>query len=237
VLASADELWAWLYPALANLKQGMGERPDEAWEQRRARFLDDLGLADADRHPVTRLLLERLDELPAAERDRLLCGDELDSMAYEDIRQVADPDPAVEADPGARTDGGYDEAAWHEFLATELVRWDTAAESWPQFAQWLVYEAGQRGVGAPTAELVGYAGNLPNDDRIAALAPYGLTVPASTATVTETAKPDDAGVVLDDEAEAAMAQVLADDERFAAIPETRRRELVAELLRERAETY
>lgn len=79
------------------------------------------------------------------------------------------------------------------------------------------------------------------DDRIAALAPYGLPVPpappAAIATVTATAEPDDVDVVLDDEAEAAMAQVLADDERFAAIPERRRRELVAEFLRERAETY
>ena len=64
---------------------------------------------------------------------------------------------------------------------------------------------------------------MSNDDRIALFAQYGVTV-----------QPAAPQVALDAATEAAMAELLAADARFAGIPEARRRELAAEVLREQA---
>lgn len=209
-MSEVDELWNWIGPPLLALRQRRHREPTTAWHEHFAEFLRELNIAEADQHPVTRSLRDRLDAIPdAGDRDRLVESDEFERIAYRIIEDAVG--------------GGYDEAAWHAFAATNLPHWNGAAESWREFAEWFVYWAAAAGLAVPATAFMEHAGPMSNDDRIALFAQYGVTV-----------RPAAPQVALDAATEAAMAELLAADARFAGIPEARRRELAAEVLREHA---
>jgi hypothetical protein len=182
-----DEVWGWLYQPLQNLKAGQGE----AWRSGREHFLAELGLANPGGHPVVEALLYRLDKLPAEERDGLLAGDELETVAYQVVHEytpagaeepVADeppPEPAVEDTPG------YDERVWAEYLHANLGQWDGTAESWPLFAEWFTYHGAEAGVSAPATALIEYFTTLDNSQRINGFADYGIVITPPAALLSE----------------------------------------------------
>ncbi len=238
-----DELWSWLHPGLESLKDKRRSEPDTTWQQHRADLLEELGLADATWHPVTNLLLTRLDELPDDDRDRVLDGDDLDRMAYEAVQEVV-----AEEAPEDAADGGYDEAAWHHFAAEHLPHWHGTEESWPQFVDWFTYQADTADLTTPARGFIDHARPMSVEERIALFAQYGVAVPAAGETPTPDgtpgAGPDTAAgqattaptddIVPDEAARAALADVLAENPHLADLPEDVRMEVLAEVLREQA---
>ncbi|HEU5471861.1 MAG TPA: hypothetical protein VFV67_14515 [Actinophytocola sp.] len=162
-----EDVWNWLHPALQDLRS----TADQSWAQRRARFLEQLGLPDPAEQPAVAALLHWLDELPDEERTTTLDSDQLDATAYElVVTQVAEPD--------AGTD--YDEQAWHTFLATNGPSWDGSAESWPAFRQWFEYHAAEQGFGTVTTALLDFLESQPASERVATFASYGVTIATPT---------------------------------------------------------
>jgi hypothetical protein len=152
------------------MKQDYNADPVKPWEERRESFLRQLGLNDARQDPVIQELLERLDEAPEEERNRILGSDELDSMADEIVRQHA----PVQGEAG---DGaGYDEQAWQAYLAQNGPQWDGTEESWEQFGQWFAYYAAEQGLGTPATAFLDYLAPQPAAERIATFAQYGVTI-------------------------------------------------------------
>jgi hypothetical protein len=154
--------------------------------------------------------------------------------------QVSAPGPAPTS---AQADAGYDADAWNAFVAEHLTRWDGSAQTWAQFKEWFLYYANTQQLGSPADSLVAHLDGLPVAERIAACAEYGVVIQAPEAAVPSEAAavPEERGeqaaspspaVELDEEAESIIAEVLAEDPEFAAIPEERIRELMAEALRE-----
>jgi hypothetical protein len=162
-----EDVWAWLSPALDGLKSVT----EGSWEDRRATFLEQLGLTDAAEHPVVADLLHQLDESPDEERNATLSSDHLDSWAYGLIQaHTAEPD-----DQGASA-SGYDEQAWHAFLVTNGSSWDGTAESWPAFRQWFEYHAAEQGLAEPSTALLDYLESQPATERVSTFASYGVTI-------------------------------------------------------------
>src|SRR5262245_3481890 len=163
-----EDVWSWLCRPLQDLKQ----EPGESWESRRHTFLDKLGLTEPAQHPVVEQFIHQLDEMPADERDNLLGSDNLDTLAYELVHKSV---PAKTTDPD-----GYDESAWHDFLATNLPVWNGTEDSWAQFAEWFTFHAGEKDLHAPAAAFVFYLQGMPNEDRVVTCAQYGVTIQASS---------------------------------------------------------
>ncbi|GAB1640080.1 hypothetical protein [Krasilnikovia sp. MM14-A1259] len=224
-----DELWAWLHPALHAMKEHRRTEPGATWLETRARLLADLGLADADWHPVTRRLFERLDGLPDDDRERLIGGDDLDQVASEVVREVA-----AAGEPAATgAAGGYDEAAWHAFAIASLPYWNGTNEGWAPFAQWFAHHGAAQGLGAPATGFIEHAEPMSVDQRVALFAQYGVAVPVG-AGASGAADGDQAaagaGHVLDEDTQAVLDEVMAANPSFAQIPEARRMQLVAHVL-------
>jgi hypothetical protein len=222
--STVDEVWAWIYQPLQDLKQDRIAEPDKPWETSRALFLSQLGLADSAEHPVAHLLIHRLEELPEAQRADILSADELETLAYEVVQQCTaeTTDQAHATDPRV---AAYDEKAWQEYLTKNLPAWDGSAQSWAAFKEWFVYYAADQGLSSPANALVDHVDGMSNDDRVATLAQYGLAVkPAGEAS--------QSGPPLDESATTLMAEILNGNPEFAAIPEERRRQLMAEVLQE-----
>jgi hypothetical protein len=162
-----EDVWAWLSPALDGLKSVT----EASWEQRRATFLEQLGLTDAAEHPVVADLLHQLDESPDEERNATLSSDQLDTLAYGIIQaHTAEPD-----DQGAPA-SGYDEQAWQAFLVANGASWDGTAESWPAFRQWFEYHAAEQGLTEPSTALLDYLESQPASERVSTFALYGVTI-------------------------------------------------------------
>jgi hypothetical protein len=215
-VATVDEVWGWLHQPLQDLKQGYSADPNKSWEDRRRDFLEQLGLSQPSDHDVAEALLHRLDELSDDDRNALLAGDEIDTVAYQIVQDSA-PEPSAEPDT-------YDEAAWHQFLATNLPSWSGTEAAWGQFSEWFTYHAGQAGLSSPAQAFVDHLAALSNDQRIATCAQYGVTIAAPAA--------EAAPVAATGEMSALMAEILKERPEFAAIPEARRLELIAEVLAE-----
>lgn len=235
-----DELWAWLYPSIQDLKQAWRDDPEASWESRRRELVEKLGLFDPAEHPVVLELCRRLDDLPDEEREVVLVSDELDALAYEviEVHSASVADDAGQAAAGS-SPNAVDES-WNRFLDENLSAWNGTEESWQQFTAWFLYQAGEAGVGAPARELVAYLDVLPVSERVGAIAEYGVAVPASQAgTGAEQPSefdPAPAGSIeLDPDAESILAEVLDEHPELADIGEDRARELMAEVLME-AET-
>lgn len=208
---TVDEVWAWLYQPLQDLKQNQTTDPDKPWENHRAFFLEQLGLTNAADHPVTQMLLERLDELSADDRLALLNSDQVDGIAYEIVQQCT---PAATADPAA-----YDDNAWYAFAAENLALWDGTEESWTQFAEWFAYQAGEQSLGVPAKALVDQLTGMSNADRIATIAQYGVTIAAPAA-------PEDPAI------RAMMEEILKEHPEFATMPEDQLLEMTARVMAE-----
>lgn len=89
-----EDTWVWLRPALDDLRT----TTDRSWEERRNRFVELLGLSDAEQHPVPAEFVRRLDELPDEERTALLASDQVDVVAYELVQTfVSEPDGVGES--------------------------------------------------------------------------------------------------------------------------------------------
>jgi hypothetical protein len=251
-----QEIWAWLQEPLRQMKAVAATTP---WEQVREELLRDLGLTDPALHPVTEELFERLGELDETRRTELLVSDAFDLVVDEIVQRVAAEQAQyaeaphgeaaqsaeVAAEPGQET-AAYDEAAWNEYVATNLGQWSGEESAWPAFHGWFRYYAEQRGLAQPATRLLEYFDAMDTAGRVAAFAQYGVTIvppePAATAAPTAAepgAEPDEAapgaGPALDATTEAVVAEIVAANPEFAALSEERRRELAAEVLREQEE--
>ena len=164
-----DDTWHWLQPALQDMRSGT----DRPWEERRARFVEQLGLSGPDQHPVVAELLHRLDELPDQERAATLDSDWPEVTAYELLRTlVTEPDDQDEA--GAH----YDDQAWQTFLAANAFAWNGTAGSWAAFGEWFEYHAAEQGLAGPAAALLRSMETQSPDQRVATFASYGVTIAA-----------------------------------------------------------
>jgi hypothetical protein len=166
-----EDVWAWLSPALDGLKSVT----EGSWEERRATFLEQLGLTDAAQHPVVADLLHQLDESPDEERAATLRSDHLDSWAY-GLIQAHTAEPEDQDAPAS----GYDEQAWQAFLVTNGASWDGTAESWPAFRQWFEYHAAEQGLAEPSTALLDYLESQPATERVSTFALYGVTIAVRT---------------------------------------------------------
>jgi hypothetical protein len=215
---AADELWAWVFPPLEQLRDRCTAEPDAPLEQHFAAFLEELGVREVVDQPLLWSFWERLEALPDdAERTRFLAGDAAATLVYDLVQEHAGqqeqagvPEQALDT---------YDEAGWQAFLAEHGSRWDGTGPSWTQFREWFLYEAGQQGFGTPTTMLATYLDSLDVAERIDALAQYGVTVPAQWG-----------GADVDPASLAIADELLQENPEFADIPEERRRELMAEVL-------
>lgn len=157
-MPTVDQAWAALYGPVQHLKQYAGT---ETWEANRTRFLREVDGND----PSVVELVRRLDELPDAERAGLMAGDTLDSFAYQVIQETAEPN---------HPDG--DDAAWAQFLTTNVPAWDGSAESWAAFRAWFAYHAAEAFADRATAFL-DYLEPLAASERVTALAHhYGIVI-------------------------------------------------------------
>jgi hypothetical protein len=86
-----------------------------------------------------------------------------DPMATLAELRAAGPDQLEEAylaattEPATEGGGEVDEAAWTEFLHAHGAGWNRDEESWPAFRVWFLYEADERGFGAPARSFIEYA--------------------------------------------------------------------------------
>lgn len=174
-----EDTWRWLQPALQDMRSGT----DQPWDERRAKLLEQLGLTNAEQHPVVADLLHRLDTLPDQERTATVDSDSLDATAYELVQAHVPDDQSAPA-------AGYDDHAWQTFLATNGPTWDGTAESWPAFRQWFEHYAAEQGLAAAATALFEYLETQSVSERVATFASYGVTV---AATATHETQPGSAG--------------------------------------------
>jgi hypothetical protein len=168
-MTSAEEAWVWVQPALQEVRANTGA----AWEQRRARFLELLGLADPDQHPAAAALFRQLDDMPESDRTSLLDSDGLDTWVHDTLRENL-PDTETAAD--GQTADAYDESAWAAYLATNGPSWDGTEESWAAFREWFAYHAEEQGLSSPATALLDHLDAQSAPDRIATLATYGVAI-------------------------------------------------------------
>ena len=169
-MTTTDDAWNWIYPAIQELKN----TADQPWDQRRAHFLEQLGIHDAGDHAVTDELLRQLDELPDDERSALVESEQLDTLAYELIQAQG-----MESDEPATSGAEYDETAWQAYLTANGSHWDGKDDSWPAFREWFVYHAGDQGLSTPANALLDYLGGMSVAERVTAFGQYGVTIAAS----------------------------------------------------------
>ena len=212
-----EDVWGWLHPALQDLRSTAGQ----SWDERRARFLEQLGLADPAEQPAVAALLHWLDELPDEERATTLDSDQLDATAYELVQT-----PVSKPDDQHASGDGYDEQAWHTFLATNGPSWDGAAESWPAFRQWFEYHAAEQGLATAATALLEFLESQPASDRVATFASYGVTIATPAAQPAQQAQAASAGAHFDwvtAEQSAALAGIFGGDWQIALAAELRNR--------------
>lgn len=217
-MTSAEELLGWVRTPLDDLKRDVNEQPDKPWTTRRTELLARLGLREPTEYPMIGELFERLDQMTNDDRTKAIKSGELDSVASELAKRhgVAQPTNQEQTPPGP----AYDEAIWQTYLAENGPTWDGTEQTWAQFTQWFLYYAGERGVTEPATALIGYLSSQSAAERITTLAQYGVVI-APPAVAAQPAP----GVDMD----TTMADILAENPRLAAIPEERRRELLAEV--------
>lgn len=214
-MTSAEELWEWIGTPLDELKRDFNDEPDKPWDTRRTEFLERLGLRDPDEHPMVGELFERFDQMGDDDRTNVINSGEIDSAAYELTRQHGVAQEAGQEQ--APAESAYDEQAWQAFLTEKGPAWDGTEQSWAQFSQWFLYYAGERGLTEPATALVEYLNSQPAAERITTFAQYGVTITPA------------AGGASDDDLHSVMADILAEKPDLAAIPEERRRQLLAEV--------
>ncbi|HET9141797.1 hypothetical protein [Actinophytocola sp.] len=222
-MATADELWTWIYPPLTELVAARADDRTRSWTELRGYFLERTGLADASDHPLVADLVETLDQLSEEDSAALLDdGARLEAQVYELAVAHADPEPeaaepAGAGEPAAADDPAYDEAEWQRFLVDNGPRWNGEDATWGQFSEWFGYHAREAGVGQPATDLLAYLDTLSAADRITTLAQYGVVIPTADAEPVRLTEEDIEGL-------------LAEDSEFADISEDRRRELIQQVV-------
>jgi hypothetical protein len=141
-MATHDQLWAWIYEPVQELKVRHRDDPDLGWDDLKSHALDKAGLRDPADHPLVEDLCRQLDEMPEDDRQRLLEDDGLDALVYELAGRHAEEAP-VEPEPS------FDPEQWYAYLAKSGPRWDGTEEAWAQFRDWFRYDAYQGGFGVP----------------------------------------------------------------------------------------
>lgn len=232
-MPSVDEIWEWIYQPVQELKRDCSATPDTPWETRRETFLSELGLSAADQDPAIEELLRKLDEMPDADRKSVIGSDQLDNLAYEvaarhgvAVGSQAQDGAHEQGQQGGGAEQSYDEDKWQAFLEQYGPHWDGTAGSWDQFKEWFLYYAREGGFEAPASSLLDYLTTQDVAGRIATLATYGVVI----APAAQAHQGDDAPVT-ESNLDGIMAE-LAEDPEWGDIPEERRRELIAEALRE-----
>jgi hypothetical protein len=182
-MSIADELWEWIRHPLEELKRSFTAEPEKSWDTRREDFLQRLGIRDPGEHPVTEQMFSRLDQMSDEERGNHVSSGELESHAYDLVKQHAASQPdagdgqaTATGQQGQASGPGYDEGTWQSYLQGNATQWNGSQETWDQFAQWFIYYAQDIGVGEPATALIQYLGQLSPEQRISELARYGVTI-------------------------------------------------------------
>ena len=157
-MAGLAQLWSWIEEPLRQLTADHTSQPDVPWETERARLVERLGLREATDHPLVDQLVRNLDEMSVGDRDDVLSGDRLTTMAYSVAQQHA-------VEPAEPTTPPYDESAWNAYLATNGPYWDGTEESWAQFRDWFRYHAEEQGLGVPATGLLDFLATQAAPDR------------------------------------------------------------------------
>jgi hypothetical protein len=236
-MATQEELWAWMYDPVQELKSRLSGEPGIAWEQLKECLLERAGLGAPSEHPFTDDLCRRLDEMPDDDRSRLLAGDELDAFVFQLAGEHADV-PAVDEPPPSG-----DDSPWLAYLAEAAHLWDGTDESWAQYSEWLRYDAGERGLGSWVDAFLAEAEHV---DRHELFARYQVNISGSR----DTAQPlevdaghgDTAGAVhdllaqlQDDVVTPALAE-LAQAPELAGLDDAELRALVSDVLSDQIAT-
>jgi hypothetical protein len=225
-MPSADDIWEWIHAPLEELKNDLSAEPDKLWETRRAEFLEHLGLSEPSQYPAIGHLLEHLDQLAEEDRATLISSGEIDSVAYQIAQQYDESEATGHGEPAATETSGYDEQAWHAYLAENGPYWNGTEEAWPQFREWFIYHATERGLGEPATALLDYLNAQPAAERITTFAQYSVTINP----IAPQPEEPETGELSSQEIDDMMAEVLAENPELADIPEERRREIMAEIL-------
>jgi hypothetical protein len=188
-MASAEEIWTRVFPALEALTMDVVNQPVRSWAERRKVFLDPLGGDRAEQDLDIAPLIEWLDELPESDRTILLSGSlsaqakiRIDQQASRSPRDAGDPaEPGGEA---AHADQGdspeqYDLDAWYAFVAENGTAWNGTAETWTAFVDWFAYVAAENRLSHPAQGLLAELAPLSLPGRVGLLAEYGVAAPGA----------------------------------------------------------
>lgn len=232
-MATRTQLWAWIEPAVQELHAYHAEHSDASWPDLRSHFLEQLGITEAAQYPAVDTLIKDLDERSDSERTELLAdSNKLTELADRYTTLHADPDPAAAPQPGTpQQQDTFDQNAWFAFLAEVGPNWNGTDEHWAQFEPWLLAESNSRGFGPQTEALFAQVRGHGAAAVIELFRQYGVQIKAPAQAQPDQSQPSSQDLQV---AETAMAELLAENPEFADIPEERRRELIAQLLAERA---
>jgi hypothetical protein len=227
-----DDVLKWIETPLEDMKKSFTSTPDVAWTDRRATFLQQLGLHDSNDHPVIGALLERLDGMSEDERNDTFGTGRIDIMTHE---LAAEHAAALDqAAGGAGPDASYDQGAWQEFLLTDGPRWDGADASWAGFREWFLYYASAADLGAQATQLLDYMDRQSAGERVTTFAQYGVTIlvaadPTSGPThqAAEQSAPAEASQA---SADTIMNELIGENPEFESIPPERRQQIIDALL-------
>lgn len=225
-MTAAEQTWTWLEPMLPELAD-----TSQPWDERRQRALEMIGLSQPEQHPATHELFQHLDGLADEERDAL-GQDGLSQLAYDIVVRTSDQQPADPAGPDGADGGGYDESVWLAFLAENGPAWNGTEEAWQPFREWFAYLAGERGVHQPANALLDYLDPMPAEDRIGALAQYGVVIaaPAASAAGGEQEGGEDEADEDDDEMADELAELLSGIEGIEDMSEEEIEQIVSATL-------
>lgn len=221
-MATVDELWAWISPPLQDLAAERAGDRDKPWEELRAGFLAATG-----QHPFADDLIRQLDDLSPDDRSALLDNkDRLDDFVFQIVQQSADPGP----DPGSETEapaGGYDEAAWQQYLAQNGTQWNGTDAGWPQFMEWFRYYADQNGLSEPASGLLNLLNGQSAPERIATFAQYGVTIAAPQQQAAEPAAQAGGSLIMPTAADIHVS--LSEEPEYVVLPQEKQAEVVAQV--------
>ena len=229
-MTASDDVSLLIYATLDELKGDYDQAPDTSWEARRASFVQTLESRGIDKHTVTERLLRRLDESSENDRKSMLTSGQLNSEAGELISQYTASHDQGQA-PAAASAPAYDVDAWYGYLRESCWRWDGSEAAWGSFREWVVYDAGQRGFGVPTTALMDELTADAVAERVAKLAQYGVTIGNAGESASSQSRQAPAPAVTEAQVNQAMDKLIAENPRYAQIPEERRAVVAAEALR------
>jgi hypothetical protein len=213
---TVDQFLERIHPALEALAESR-----DPWENRRETFVRELGALGLSDDPLATQLVERLDSASDDERAMMLASRQF-GLAEVPVEEQAVGQPGAAGAGGTEGEPGYDEQAWHAYLAQNGPAWDGSQDSWGQFRQWFLYYADERGLLEPATGLVELLDGQSAADRVSTLARYGVSI----ATAAET------GEISDEDIDSMMRELLAEHPELAEIPAELRRELVIEAFNE-----